>query len=123
MLARPRFAPTRERPPRALPGRRVWPAVLAGLLAAGACTDTSNNAGPRRVVDAGTDADPRGAPYLWYAGGALNAFSRAQTLSSNDDGPAFQVVPDGAVHNCHDLAFDGAGNLWTIPIQGDQRGG
>ena len=97
--------------------------LVALLAAGGACTDTSNNARGGRVVDAGTDADPRGTPYLWYAGGALNAFSRAQTLSSNDDGPAFEVVPDLTVHNCHDLAFDGAGNLWTIPLKGDQPGG
>jgi sugar lactone lactonase YvrE len=85
-----------------------------------ACTNTSNNAPPGHVVDAGQDADPRGVPYLWYAGGALSAYSRSQTLATNDDGPSWQVVPDRPVHNCHDLAFDGAGNLWTIPIDGDQ---
>ena len=109
-------------------GRSSLPVVLVAasvvlLSAQGACTDTSNNAQRGRVVDAGSAEDPRGAPYLWYAGGALSAFSRAQTLSSNDDGPAFEVVPDLAVHNCHDLAFDGAGNLWTIPVEGDQQGG
>jgi hypothetical protein len=99
----------------------VTAAALVALLAG--CTNTSNNARPGRVTDAGSDADPRGTPYLWYAGGELNAFSLPQTLSSNDDGPAFEVVPSLAVHNCHDLAFDGAGNLWTIPVQGDQPGG
>jgi sugar lactone lactonase YvrE len=117
MMGRPGLVPTRERSPLA---SLVASLLVAVPLAAGACTNTSNNARPGRVVDAGTDADPRGTPYLWYAGGALNAFSRAQTLSSNDDGPAFEVVPDLAVHNCHDLVFDGAGNLWTIPIHGDE---
>ena len=117
MKGRPAAVPARDRV-----GGPVA-AVLAALLAV-ACTNTSNNAGPGRVTDAGPDAeDPRGAPYLWYAGGALSAFSVSQTLSSNDDGPAFEVVPDLAVHNCHDLAFDGAGNLWTIPVQGNQPGG
>ena len=96
--------------------------AVAALLG-GACTNTSNNARPGGAKDAGSDADPRGSPYLWYAGGALNAFSVSQTLSSNDDGPAFEIVPALTVHNCHDLAFDGAGNLWTIPVQGDQAGG
>lgn len=94
--------------------------LLAVLAALGACSNTSNNAKPGGVIDAGVDADRRPAPYLWYAGGALSAFTLAQTLSSNDDGPTWQVVPEGAPHNCHDLAFDGAGNLWTIPITRDQ---
>ena len=122
MQGRPAAAPPRDRSSVALPVVLVGAAVLL-LAADGACTDTSNNARPGRVLDAGTDADPRGTPYLWYAGGALNAFSKAQTLSSNDDGPAFEVVLDLAVHNCHDLAFDGAGNLWTIPLEGDRPGG
>jgi sugar lactone lactonase YvrE len=93
------------------------------VLLGAACTNTSNNSRPGSPMDAGSDADPRGTPYLWYAGGALNAFAVSQTLSSNDDGPAFEVVPALTVHNCHDLAFDGAGNLWTIPVQGDELGG
>ena len=122
MTARPGSVPARDRSPHAFIGAPVVSSLLAVLLAP-ACTNTSNNARPGSVVDAGTDADPRGAPYLWYAGGALNAFSRPQTLSTNDDGPAFEVVPDLAVHNCHDLTFDGAGNLWTIPVRGAGPGG
>jgi hypothetical protein len=90
--------------------------VTAG---AGACSNTSNNAAPG-AVDARADVDHRAAPYLWYAGSGLSAFTLAQTLSSNDDGPAWRVVPEGDTHNCHDLVFDDAGNAWTIPISGDQ---
>jgi hypothetical protein len=100
---------------------RFTPALcLAALFATGACSNTNNNAAPGGVIDAGGDVAPRAPAYLWYAGGALSGFTRAQTLSTNDDGPIWQVVPEGAVHNCHDLAFDAAGNLWTIPIQGDE---
>ena len=99
------------RAPRALTG--------ALLVVLGASTNTSNNPAPG-AIPAGIDAGRRPAPYLWSAGGALSAFSRTQTVSSNDEAPALLVVPDRPRHNCHDLAFDGAGNLWTIPIDGDQ---
>lgn len=90
------------------------------LILLSACSSAGPPRSSGRVVDAGAEPDPWGVPYLWYAGGALSAFTRAQTLATNDDGPAWQVVPDLPVHNTHDLAFDGGGNLWTIPIDGDR---
>jgi streptogramin lyase len=63
------------------------------------------------------DLDP---PYLWYAGAGLYAFTQAQTRASSDDGGQFRFVPSFATMNFHDLAFDDRGNLWTIPISGNQ---
>lgn len=73
-----------------------------------------------RKPDGGRDASTRGAAYLWYAGAGLAGHSVEQSQVSNDDEPAYFVVPDLPVHNCHDVAFDGEGNLWTIPVSGDR---
>jgi streptogramin lyase len=58
--------------------------------------------------------------YLWYAGGALSAFTKSETESSNQDGPGWLTQLSYPAKNFHDLAFDGAGNLWTIPLAGDR---
>jgi sugar lactone lactonase YvrE len=127
--------------------RRSAVLVLLALAAggAGACTDTNNNAsyvvvgnntppdggagaggtgggdggtGGGVVVDAGNPSGP--PPYLWYAGGALEAFTRAQTQATNHDGPSVVIRPDGPGTSFHDLAFDRDGNLWTLPRSGDR---
>lgn len=59
-------------------------------------------------------------PYLWYAGAGLNAFTRAETEVSDDQGARFLLIPRFAVVNYHDLAFDGGGNLWAVPLGADQ---
>jgi streptogramin lyase len=58
--------------------------------------------------------------YLWYAGGALSAFTRSQTESSNQDGPGWLTQLSYPAKNYHDLTFDATGNLWTIPLAGDR---
>jgi streptogramin lyase len=57
---------------------------------------------------------------LWFAGDELNAFTLEQTHASTDMGPAVLVTPSSGVATFHDLVFDPDGNLWTIPISGDQ---
>jgi sugar lactone lactonase YvrE len=97
-------------------------ALVAGGLAS--CTNTANepvgytrNPTPQsEPVDAGVK--PPG--YLWFAGSYLNAFTQDQTQASSDKGPAVTVIPSALTATFHDLVFDPAGNLWTIPITGDQ---
>jgi len=73
--------------------------------------DASGGMGGQGILD---------APYLWFAGSAVNAFTKAQTVSSNNSGPRFVFVPVFSVNSFHDLAFDRVGNLWLLPITGDQ---
>lgn len=93
-----------------------WAPVLLALLAA--CGAGAPPAAAGR--DGGRDAWTFGPPYLWYAGAGLAAHSVEQAQVSNDEEPAYFVVPDLPVRNCHDLAFDAQGNLWTIPVSGDR---
>lgn len=90
-----------------------------------ACTNTSNDPAlaDRRstFIDGGLpDVPPHGPGYLWFAGSELNAFTQVQTQASSDSGPAIVVEPTQLTGTFHDLAFDPAGNLWTVPITGDQ---
>ena len=91
-----------------------------------ACTDTSNDPAlnERRagVLDAGLAdaAKVHGPGYLWFAGSQLNAFTQAETQASNDAGPSIVVEPSQLTGTFHDLVFDPAGNLWTVPITGNQ---
>jgi sugar lactone lactonase YvrE len=88
--------------------------VLVVLLAC-SCGDDSN---PR---DLGLpDAHPTEPGYLWYAGAGLSAFQKRQLAQTNANGPGLALVPALEVKFFHDLAFDTDGNLWTIPISGDQ---
>jgi streptogramin lyase len=93
---------------------------------------TGSGAGPSGALDGGIDGAGIGQAaatdaisglrepgYLWYAGGALSAFTKAQTISSNQDGPGWLTQLSYPAKNFHDLTFDGAGNLWTIPLAGD----
>jgi sugar lactone lactonase YvrE len=107
------------------------------------CTGTNNNAaidaGPsvNVYVDAGEggaadvllpapDVRPADGPaarelgYLWYAGSAIGAFSKAQTQVSSDHGPGYLVVPGTMEKSFHDLVFDHDGNLWLVPSTADQ---
>lgn len=116
--------------------------AVALAIAAASCADTSNNAamlpagradggglpGPDARADAAIDASASdGADaanvkepgYLWYAGGALSAFTRGQTLASHDDGPGW-LLQTSPAQNFHDLVFDSAGDLWTLPVSGDR---
>jgi sugar lactone lactonase YvrE len=91
--------------------------IVACVALASACGSVDDSA----PVDAGAPeiqaADP---PYLWYAGAGLNAFTKAQTEESSAQGGQFLLIPRFAIVNFHDLVFDDLGNLWTIPISGDQ---
>jgi hypothetical protein len=69
---------------------------------------------------AGDAAGARGTPYLWFAGGALNAYAKGDTESSNDGGPRYVILPNNPASSFHDLVFDRVGNLWTLPVSGDQ---
>src|SRR5262245_10776604 len=107
-------------------GVRARRAVLGATLAAAAwgCADTSNNA-PVDASGAGGSTDAGGAGgdplgYLWFAGAGLDAFTRAETAASDDGGPAVMVLPDHPATRFRDLAFDHDGNVWTIPLSGDQ---
>jgi len=112
--------------------RNVCPPLVSTLVlasfvsaASSACTNTSNDPAPdeRRStqVDAGfPDAMKAGPGYLWFAGSQLNAFTQDQTQSSNDAGPSIIVEPSEMTGTFHDLVFDPSGNLWTVPITGDQ---
>jgi sugar lactone lactonase YvrE len=131
-------------PLHALNARSALALLLLG--AAVACTNTSNNA-PGPVLgnagatgglamggagggggDTSPDASSDGPPdasapytgYLWFAGSALNAFTKSQTEASNDTGPKFVFVPDFPITNLHDVVFDAGGNAWVIPISGNQ---
>jgi len=100
-------------------------ALVVAACGLAACTSTDNDPAPSarrsRVVDAAPIDAPLLKPgYLWFAGSDLNAFTREQTQASNDAGPAVLVVPSSLTATFHDLTFDSAGNLWTIPIVGDQ---
>jgi ligand-binding sensor domain-containing protein len=73
------------------------------------------------MVDASVPEVPTiGAGYLWFAGSEINAFTENQTLESNTKGPAITVQPATFTGTYHDLTFDEHGNLWTVPITGDQ---
>lgn len=103
--------------------RRGFAAVLACALSA--CTNTNNEPPPSfnrdQVFDAGAPAPvSKKAGYLWFAGAELNAFTHDQTSASTDGGPAVIVTPSALTSTFHDLVFDPDGNLWTIPITGDQ---
>lgn len=67
-----------------------------------------------------SSAPAQDPPYLWYAGGGLNAFTAAQAAQSGDGGARFHLAPHLALQNFHDLAFDGQGNLWAVPFPGDE---
>jgi sugar lactone lactonase YvrE len=106
-------------------GVRLRRAVLGAALAAitCGCTDTSNNAPVDANGAGGSDAGAMVASepgYLWLAGSGLQAFQRSETETSNDDGPALVVFPDHPASRFRDLAFDHDGNVWTIPLSGDQ---
>jgi sugar lactone lactonase YvrE len=124
--------------------RRSALLVLLSTAAAGTgCTDTNNNAtymvvgnsggsdgaagtggsggggdGGTGGADAGTVTGP--GAYLWFAGGALQAFTRSQTQNTNHNGPGVVILLDGPPTSFHDLAFDSGGNLWTLPRSGDR---
>lgn len=108
-------SPETRRERRAGAARRWLPVLVALLTACGAGAPPATP-----VRDGSRDAWTFGPPYLWYAGAGLAAHSVEQSQVSNDDEPAYFVVPDLPVHNCHDVAFDGEGNLWTIPVAGDR---
>ena len=103
-------------------------AAIASTVLWAACTNTSNNAatgfgGMGGGSDAEADAPVAQRGYLWFAGAELNAFTKDQTVASNGDGPAVLVSPLSqymAPGTFHDMAFDPAGNVWTLPITGDQ---
>ena len=102
---------------------RVCAAVFACALCA--CTNTNNEPAPgfsrQQAFDAGTPAPvSKKSGYLWFAGAELNAFTHEQTNVSTDGGPAVIVTPSALTSTFHDLVFDPDGNLWTIPITGDQ---
>jgi hypothetical protein len=89
------------------------------------CTNTSNDPAPnarrQQMVDASVPEVPTlGSGYLWFAGSDVNAFTQDQTLASNSKGPAITLQPATFTGTYHDLAFDSEGNLWTVPITGDQ---
>lgn len=71
-------------------------------------------------ADAAVDGPGFDDPYLWFAGSAVNAFTKRQTLSSTDSGPRYVFVPTFSVTSFHDLTFDREGNLWALPISGNQ---
>jgi len=119
---------------------RARPVLLGAVLAAAsACANTDNNA-PVAASGAGSGGAPfdggvvvDGAGggevplttieepgYLWFASGALDAFRRSETKASQDHGPGVVIIPDYPTTGFHDLAFDAAGNLWTLPISGDR---
>jgi sugar lactone lactonase YvrE len=121
-----------------MPG--TWLGAVALAAASWSCTDTNNNApvvaagmgggasgqdASVMVVDGGADAaaetmSATEAAYLWYAGGALNAFTKSQTQTSNNAGPGYVVIPSYPTSSFRDLAFDTDGNLWTVPVSGDR---
>src|SRR5206468_8217564 len=101
-------------------------ALCAALPGVMGCSNTSNNAsgpilgtagigGGTMALDAGgtagaggSDGTPRDASpeapvqasgYLWYAGSALNAFTKSQTEASNANGPRYVFVPAFSVTN------------------------
>jgi len=93
--------------------------------AAASCTDTNNEPAStyRRVPVSSLSSPDAAAPvpgYLWFAGSELNAFTHEQTLASSDKGPAVMVAPSLLTATFHDLVFDHDGNVWTIPIMGDE---
>jgi ligand-binding sensor domain-containing protein len=95
------------------------------VAAVAGCTNTSNDPAPnerrQRVVDASVPEVPTiGAGYLWFAGSELKAFTQEQTRASSTKGPAITIEPATFTGTYHDLAFDAQGNLWTVPITGDQ---
>jgi len=113
--------------------------LLAAALASPlACVDTNNNAsidaavvvvpdaapladGPPPSNDAGTEASvPVDNGYLWFAAGPINVYTRENVQTSTTQGPTFTVIPAIDAPNFHDLVFDPAGNLWTLPVSGDQ---
>lgn len=115
---------------------RLGLGVAVWALIGGACTDTNNNADPSSVIAVHTDGGAGDAPvadapvevvgsrhevgYLWFAGAALGAFSKAETQADTDSGPGYLLVPAAPVTSFHDLTFDTDGNLWTVPTSGNQ---
>ncbi len=99
------------------PGGKARLSFLLSLSLSTACGGAQH--GPRS--DGSVVNMPAGdPPYLWYAGAGLNAFTRAETEVSDDQGARFLLIPRFAVVNYHDLAFDGGGNLWAVPLGADQ---
>jgi sugar lactone lactonase YvrE len=116
---------------RCAPLRDIGATWLVGglvlLFSAPACTNTSNDPAPDEQISRSTPMDagaaevaPIGKGYLWFAGSELNAFTQDQTRASSDKGPAITIQPATFTGTYHDLAFDPQGNLWTVPITGDQ---